>query len=293
MSVSSKTSTAFLSCVSFGCAALAACAAQGTPEQVVEAREAYHRAAVGPASSLAVAELDDAKKALLRAERELEKEGASSDTRDLAYIAERRAAIAESHASIELLLREKDRAERELAITRDRIKERRSAESIPEGEHIAEPERIPSDTKTKLSVLGRVREERRLVLTISAQSLFSPGDANILRAAKERLSILVDAVRSMADRRLVIQGHTDSIGGEADNQILSMRRAQAIREYLIKNGILADRIEAVGFGETRPIADNATYEGRERNRRIEVLVEPPEPPEEAARDSIRRRHGNA
>jgi len=71
--------------------------------------------------------------------------------------------------------------------------------------------------------------------------------------------------------RLVITGHTDSIGAEEYNQGLSERRANAAQEYFVSKGISAGRLKALGYGETRPIATNATREGRAQNRRIELI----------------------
>jgi len=66
----------------------------------------------------------------------------------------------------------------------------------------------------------------------------------------------------------VIEGHTDSVGKKAYNQKLSERRAAAVREYLKSEGIATDRMTVEGFGEERPVADNATAEGRAHNRRV-------------------------
>ena len=69
-----------------------------------------------------------------------------------------------------------------------------------------------------------------------------------------------------------ISGHTDSSGDAASNQSLSQARADSVRSYLISKGIAAARMTAAGFGQTKPIADNATPDGRRRNRRIEFAV---------------------
>jgi OOP family OmpA-OmpF porin len=72
----------------------------------------------------------------------------------------------------------------------------------------------------------------------------------------------------------VIEGHTDSVGSAVLNKQLSQQRAEAVREYLIKNyNIDPNRIKAVGYGSERPVADNATAEGRQMNRRIEAAIE--------------------
>jgi len=86
---------------------------------------------------------------------------------------------------------------------------------------------------------------------------------------------LVDeAVRLMKEKpdlRVSVEGHTDSIGGEAYNQRLSERRAKAVRDYMVSEGIDASRITTRGFGKSKPIASNSTKEGRAENRRVEIL----------------------
>ncbi|NOZ89921.1 MAG: OmpA family protein, partial [Epsilonproteobacteria bacterium] len=71
---------------------------------------------------------------------------------------------------------------------------------------------------------------------------------------------------------ITIAGHTDSDGNEAYNQRLSENRANAVKQYLINHGVNASRLEAIGYGETQPIADNSTKEGKEKNRRIEFNI---------------------
>ncbi len=73
--------------------------------------------------------------------------------------------------------------------------------------------------------------------------------------------------------RLTVEGHTDSTGDLEANQRLSERRAQTVVDYLVAAGISIDRLAAVGYGETRPMADNDTAEGRASNRRVEILIE--------------------
>ncbi|MEM7246071.1 MAG: OmpA family protein [Acidobacteriota bacterium] len=83
---------------------------------------------------------------------------------------------------------------------------------------------------------------------------------------------VAEVVNEYPDLRLRIEGHTDSIGGEAYNLDLSTRRSLAVREALIAAGVAGDRLEHVGYGESRPVANNANPEGRAENRRIELVV---------------------
>lgn len=86
------------------------------------------------------------------------------------------------------------------------------------------------------------------------------------------LDRLVEFLNQNADKRVDLDGHTDSIGTEKYNQGLSERRAASVQSYLVKKGIASNRITTRGFGETKPIADNKTRDGRAKNRRVEVKV---------------------
>ncbi len=84
------------------------------------------------------------------------------------------------------------------------------------------------------------------------------------------LEEVVTILKKNPSMRLEIQGHTDSMGSPTYNQKLSQRRAEAIKQYLIRAGISPERLKAVGFGESQPVASNATDEGRAKNRRVEL-----------------------
>jgi outer membrane protein OmpA-like peptidoglycan-associated protein len=73
---------------------------------------------------------------------------------------------------------------------------------------------------------------------------------------------------------MLVEGFTDSHGDASFNQDLSQRRAESVREYLVRRGIASTRVTARGLGFTQPIADNATAEGRAYNRRVEIVVQP-------------------
>lgn len=85
---------------------------------------------------------------------------------------------------------------------------------------------------------------------------------------------LADFMNQYSQTSTVVEGHTDSVGTDAYNQRLSERRANAVRDLLVNQyGVDASRVDAVGYGESRPVADNATEEGRAINRRVEAEVE--------------------
>ncbi|NNE33210.1 MAG: OmpA family protein, partial [Winogradskyella sp.] len=102
--------------------------------------------------------------------------------------------------------------------------------------------------------------------------LFELGKAKIQEKSEEVLEAMTVIFKEYPQATFSINGHTDSTGSESMNQALSERRANAVRDYLIANGIAADRLTAQGFGESMPIATNATRAGRSENRRVEVKL---------------------
>jgi outer membrane protein OmpA-like peptidoglycan-associated protein len=100
---------------------------------------------------------------------------------------------------------------------------------------------------------------------------FDVNSANIRPESEEYLNKVVETLKKFPNTKIEIHGHTDSSGPEAYNQQLSQRRAESVRLYLLRHGIEPDRVVAKGFGESMPIASNATPEGRQKNRRIEFV----------------------
>jgi outer membrane protein OmpA-like peptidoglycan-associated protein len=107
------------------------------------------------------------------------------------------------------------------------------------------------------------------ILSRSGNIYFQPGSARLESASAPILAAIVDIIRRCPQLRVQVAGHTDAIGPASDNQRLSEERAQAVSDYFIAQGISAKRFRVIGYGEARPTADNATREGRSRNRRIE------------------------
>jgi outer membrane protein OmpA-like peptidoglycan-associated protein len=101
---------------------------------------------------------------------------------------------------------------------------------------------------------------------------FDTNKTTIKPASTPALTNLYEYLKMKSSVVIELSGHTDSVGSDEDNQILSDGRAKAVREWLVKKGIAENRITAVGFGESQPIDTNDTAAGRERNRRTEVRV---------------------
>jgi len=114
--------------------------------------------------------------------------------------------------------------------------------------------------------------ERGLVLTFDNELLFKFDSDEILPEQKDNLDKIAEFLEKKSERDVSIEGHADSTGEDDYNLDLSERRAKAVRSALIERGIPESRIEAVGFGETRPIVSNETAEGQRRNRRVEVII---------------------
>lgn len=112
---------------------------------------------------------------------------------------------------------------------------------------------------------------RGLVVTM-ADVLFDTGKYDIKPGTREQLAKLTGILLAHPGLRLEVEGHTDSTGSAEINQKLSEQRANAVREYLVGQGMAADLVTAKGFGKTMPIADNANAAGRQKNRRVELIV---------------------
>lgn len=110
-----------------------------------------------------------------------------------------------------------------------------------------------------------------LVLTLG-DVVFDAGKASLQPSALTAIDRLAQLLGVYPERSVRIEGYTDSLGDDAANQQLSERRAAAVRDELLARGVAAERIEAVGYGETRPIADNGTESGRQKNRRIDIVL---------------------
>jgi outer membrane protein OmpA-like peptidoglycan-associated protein len=115
-------------------------------------------------------------------------------------------------------------------------------------------------------------DARGQVMTLAGDA-FSSGQSSLRPEARANLQRVVEFVQQNPGQSVLIEGHTDAQGGANANQVLSQRRAEAVRAALIEDGVDASRLSAMGLGEDRPVADNASGEGRARNRRVEIVVQ--------------------
>jgi outer membrane protein OmpA-like peptidoglycan-associated protein len=124
------------------------------------------------------------------------------------------------------------------------------------------------------AVLPTRATERGLVSEIGGVQ-FATGTANLSASARESLANFAGVVASYPNLKYIVEGHTDNTGSDAVNRELSLKRAIAVRDYLIRSGIRASAIDVAGLGWSSPIADNSTSDGRARNRRVEIVVSGP------------------
>jgi len=116
------------------------------------------------------------------------------------------------------------------------------------------------------------KDARGTILSMS-DILFETGKADLKPELKENLagiSVILNTL--LTESSVVIEGHTDSVGGEQINQFLSEQRALSVLNYLVERDVVRDRLKSVGYGLTRPVANNSTPEGRAKNRRVELVI---------------------
>ncbi len=125
-----------------------------------------------------------------------------------------------------------------------------------------------------LAAIAAVKEEARgVVITLSGSVLFASGKYALLNTAMTKLDQVAEALKAQeGNKKMVVEGHTDSMGSDSTNQPLSLNRATAVRNYLVSKGVASEKISAVGMGSSKPLTDNKTAENRANNRRVEIII---------------------
>lgn len=264
------------------------CAAAVPNPELVEARNAYEAAKEGPAADLAPARLEEARQALERAERAFEEDRKGEEAKVTAYIATRRSEIAtirgaeKSHEKKQKELKlEYEKLEKqyltmtkeELAAAKAGLAQTKAGLEQTQAKLAAAEGRLASAVAS-LKEMAQVKEEARgVVITLSGSVLFATGKYQLLPIAKDKLNDVAKALVDQGYTKILVEGHTDSQGSDKTNEELSLKRAEAVRQHLVEQGIESSKISAKGLGESRPVAGNETPEGRANNRRVEIVVE--------------------
>ena len=109
-------------------------------------------------------------------------------------------------------------------------------------------------------------------ITFASGILFAKNSSELTASAQENIGVLATTLKKYGDTNVLIEGHTDNTGTDKINDPLSQRRAQAVANYAMNQGVESSRFEVKGYGSREPVADNATEAGRSANRRVEVAI---------------------
>lgn len=276
---------------------LAACASTTPSPALEEARTVVSTAAGDPAvNQYAQLELKQATDTLAQADRVWADDRDASETNHLAYLARQRAEIATNtarsrqlDANIQQAGSDADRirlqartqeadAARLRADAQTRNAQRAQQQAMSAEQRAAQQQANAAAAQERVRALeAQLRDmeaqqtERGLLVTLG-DVLFAFNKAELSAQAAPRLDKLANFLKQFPDRKLLIEGYTDSVGGDSYNQELSDRRAQAVRDALVQRGVDTSRITARGYGKAHPVADNASPEGRAMNRRVEIVI---------------------
>ena len=137
-------------------------------------------------------------------------------------------------------------------------------------------DRQAAEMKRKLPEAAVAREGDKLYVALPTGILFDVDKAEIKPTAKDSIAKAAEVLVKYPDTYITVEGHTDSTGTTEYNQKLSERRADAVRDQLLRDGVPGSRVSVKGYGESNPVADNATPEGRQSNRRVQLEIRPNE-----------------
>jgi outer membrane protein OmpA-like peptidoglycan-associated protein len=118
------------------------------------------------------------------------------------------------------------------------------------------------------------REGNLLAITLKGDVTFDTDSTVVRPGLHNEIDRIAQVMVQYPETQIIVQGHTDSTGGAEYNQNLSERRAEAVKNLIIQRGVSPYRITSIGYGESQPVATNATAVGRQMNRRVEIRIKP-------------------
>jgi outer membrane protein OmpA-like peptidoglycan-associated protein len=273
------------------------CASGMASQQLMDARASYNHAQAAPGAKLMPVPLHEAKVALDAAEQASADDADSERAIGLSYVAGRKARLAQAQGNAAQSAAQAEQAKLELAAMTDRdlastklglqsargelvrTKDALSMTAVQLGDEKKAREAADKRARDAVDKLGvaaalSIKEEPRgTVILLPGSVMFASNKAELLPSAQTKLDAVAEALKNQEDRKMVVEGHTDSQGTEASNMELGQRRAQAVRDYLVQRGVKSEAIVASGIGQARPIGDNRSPEGRANNRRVEVVIQ--------------------
>jgi outer membrane protein OmpA-like peptidoglycan-associated protein len=293
-------------------AALAACSSMPASNASLDQARSDVRSAQadGPTQTLAALELKQATDALARAEAAFARRDDTAQVDQLAYIARQRAALARetgarkgSEAAVasagaqsdklrlDARTREADAATQTAAVaTRDAASSQRQSEEAQRQaaasqrqstaaqqqaamskDQADDAERRTTALQKQLAELNAKKTERGMVVTIG-DVLFDTGQSQLKPGGVRNIERLSGFLKQYPQRKALIEGYTDSVGGESSNQALSGRRAESVMTTLLGMGVPRGQLASQGYGELYPVAGNESSGGRQANRRVEIVL---------------------
>jgi outer membrane protein OmpA-like peptidoglycan-associated protein len=213
---------------------------------------------VETARALAQTALAEDQRTALNEQREKARLDARTNEADAAQV---QAAMARADSAEQKLAANQSKADADAART----------EAANAQQQAADAQQQAAELQRQIEEMNAKVTERGVVLTLG-DVLFTTGQANLKAGSTGNLNKLVKFLGDHADRTVVIEGHTDNVGSDASNQRLSERRADSVKAYLLAQGVSSTRLTAVGRGEGDAIADNDSAEGRQQNRRVEIVI---------------------
>jgi len=220
-------------------------------ERIAQEKADAAAKAKGEAEAKASAEAAEAKR---KADAEAQRQAELASAREAQMKAEAEAARLKAKAEQDAL-----RAKEEMA--------KEAAERA-----IREKQALRASLLEQFNRILATRDTPRGLVVTMTDVLFDTGKYDLRPEARERLARLSGIVLAHPGLNLEVEGHTDSTGGDELNQKLSEQRAGTTREYLIQQGLSNSSVTAKGFGKTMPVADNSTAQGRQQNRRVELII---------------------
>jgi len=202
-----------------------------------------------------------------------EAEQASQDAVRQRQEAEEARAAAQQQQQVAQAAAEQAARDRAAAVSQQRAAEaetEKARQAAAQAE--AEKAQLRAQLLSQLNSILQTRDSARGLIVNMSDVLFDTGSYTLKPGAREKLAKISGIVLAHPGLNLQIEGHTDSVGTDEFNQQLSERRADSVRDFLAEQGVPGSAISARGFGKAQPVASNDTAEGRQRNRRVELVV---------------------
>lgn len=263
-------------------ALLAACATPMANPNLDAAHASYERAASDPlVARSAPKELSRAQSELARADHAFQEKKDAATVDHLAYLASQRTQVAVETGRIARAEQASTDAQsqRERIVLASRTREAEKAKLDADAARMqadaarmsaAASQQRAGALEDQLAALKAKPTDRGMVLTLG-DVLFDTGRSTLKPGAMKTIDDLASFMQQHPERKVLIEGYTDSVGGEEMNQELSERRADAVRDALMRRSVPFDRVQVHGLGERYPVATNDSGAGRQQNRRVEVV----------------------